>query len=84
MKENARQGFYNGSRMPLAVEVAPIIERAAFDDVQRTETKEKSRSLLDEKTSHETHFVLGDPSRNVLKKNAFAMVGAPGLEPGTR
>ena len=53
------------------------------------ETKEKSCSnlaakLLDEKTSHETHFVLGGSSRNLLKKNAFGTVGGPGLELGTR
>jgi hypothetical protein len=54
-----------------------------------TETNEMSHSNLAarpwiEKTSHETQFVLGNSSRNLLKKNAFAMVGAPGLEPGTR
>ncbi len=36
------------------------------------------------KKSHETHFVLGSSSCNLLKNNAFGMVGAPGLEPGTR
>jgi hypothetical protein len=54
-----------------------------------TETNEKSHSNLAarpwiEKTSHETHFVLGDVSAKGLENNGFPMVGAPGLEPGTR
>ena len=54
---------------------------AQYRTSEGTETKEKSRGnlaakLLDEKTSHETHFVLGSSSRNLLKKNAFGIVGA--------
>ena len=34
--------------------------------------------------SHETRFVLGALSSNLLRMKVSAMVGAPGLEPGTR
>jgi hypothetical protein len=36
------------------------------------------------KTSHETRFVLVRYPAKVLEKKTFSLVGAPGLEPGTR
>ena len=52
-----------------------------------TETKQKDKSqsnpacdVRSQKASLGTRFVLG----NLCEMNAFAMVGAPGLEPGTR
>ncbi len=53
-----------------------------------TETREKPDSNLSvsaqTKTSRETHFALGDISAKGLENKDFPMVGAPGLEPGTR
>jgi hypothetical protein len=36
------------------------------------------------KTSHETRFVLDRYPAKILENKAFSLVGAPGLEPGTR
>jgi hypothetical protein len=36
------------------------------------------------KTAHENRFVLGHHLAKVLEKWVFSLVGAPGLEPGTR
>jgi hypothetical protein len=62
---------------------APLLSRAPT----RSELPSTRRTACDvrsQKASHETRFVLGKLFCNLLKKNAFAMVGAPGLEPGTR
>ena len=54
-------------------------------DIQRTlSTRRTACDVRPQKTSHETRFVLGDPSRKPFKKKVFCLVGAPGLEPGTR
>ena len=51
---------------------------------ENIENVDSSPCVRPQKTSHETCFVLGNLTRNLLERNAFAMVGAPGLEPGTR
>jgi hypothetical protein len=53
--------------------------RAAEKRSEPSAIKAAQQSVLcgvRQKTSHQTRFVLGEPSRNLLKKKAFAMMGA--------
>jgi hypothetical protein len=43
-----------------------------------------SHGVRPRKASHETRFVLDRYLAKVLEKKPFSLVGAPGLEPGTR
>jgi hypothetical protein len=62
---------------------------ALYEWSEDRETRERSHSNLvvqrrPQKTSHETRFALRHQLAKILENKDFSLVGAPGLEPGTR
>jgi hypothetical protein len=51
---------------------------------RKSSSRRTACDVRPQKTSHETRFVLGGHFPNLLRMKIFCLVGAPGLEPGTR